>query len=319
MSQPSKDDKSSAIQAAIRAKRDKKSDDSIDLERREAELLAEIEQFDISSTLSGSFAAPETADARRPGASTGLVFPEIVGVGAFRTIAEQPVPTTGPAPVASDNPGSLLDRLRAQAENKLVEADQRQARHSLINRRIDQALKQLFFYLHDLVEQLNVIRPVVQRNYPLIENQSLEALAWQEGFADYRAQAQSVGGLVENVSLTYQLARDEAFRVRRTDLGVERFRNFLYDYGLFFSCKEYKNAQQQLEFAEFEIPAKLAVSARWRADFTNGKILLETRNLERFGNLNYVLRSEAVDQMLFDEFAKLILGEANTFRELTRR
>ena len=181
------------------------------------------------------------------------------------------------------------------------------------------ALKQLFFYLHDLVQQLNVIHPVVDRDYLLIEDKGLSGLAWQEGFTDYRAQPQSRGGYVELVTLSCQLAAPDALRIHRNSLGVDRFRTFLYDYGLFFTCKEQRDARGQLEGAEFEIPAKLAVSARWQADFARGTIELVLRNLERLGNTRYSLRPAAVDQALCEAFARLMLGQPNTFRELARR
>lgn len=318
MADVNKSTPSNAIQEAIRAKRDRKTDTSVDLVQQEAALLADIAAFDLDAVeREAQRSAAATANNGAAPADT-LAFPSIVGAGAFRSIGDRPLPVGGSQPAARPA-SSLLDGLRAQAESQLQANDLAQAQRSAVSERIDVALKQLFFYLHDLVQQLNVIKPTIDRLYPVIEDQGLSQLEWREGFTDYRAQAQSAGGYVELVSLSYQLARDEALRIRRNSLGIERFRTFLFDYGLLFSCKEFRDGRGQLEAAEFEIPAKLAVNARWRADFAQGTVVLELRNVERFGNTNYVLQPSAIDQALCEEFARLLLAQPNRFRELAKR
>jgi hypothetical protein len=65
----------------------------------------------------------------------------------------------------------------------------RPGRTHLGNEGIDQALKHVFFYLHELVQQLNIVKPAIPREFPLIEQYVLDHLDWQEGFADYRTRA----------------------------------------------------------------------------------------------------------------------------------
>lgn len=313
MSEAPKQDTQHRIQAAIRAKRDRERDTTLDLEQQEAALLAALEQFDPGAAIQAEPAVPSTGTTTGP----GLVFPRIVPAGAVRTLAEQPVPV-GDAPAAVSGL-SVLAGLRQQAQQRLQDEVAADVVRSQVNTAIDAALKQLFFYLHDVVEQLNVLHPAIDRRYPLIETQVLAGLVWQEGFVDYRTRAQSAGGLVERVSLSYQLACEEALRIRRESLGVERFRNILYDYGLLFSSREFKDAHGQLTHAEFEIPAKLAVNVRWRADFERGEIVFEARNLERFGSTTLSLKPAAVDAALGEEFTRWLLGQPNRFRELARR
>lgn len=312
----------SAVQAAVRAKHEPAAGRSVDLAREEAALLAEVSRFEapLADSLAPAQHSPRIAEPETP----ALVFPEIIEVGIFRTIADQPVrqDTPPPAPTAKAPVvagSSLLDSLKAQAVAQQVSVDAARAEQGEIGRQIDAALKKLFFYLHDLVQQLDVLHPVSGRRYPLIEDQIMEGLAWQEGFADYRALPQSRGGWVESVSFSYQLAREQACYVRRQAFGIERFRNILHDYGLLFYCKEVRNATREVQHADFEIPAKVSVTTRFRADFANQQIVLETRNLERFGILRYLLRPAAVDDALCDEFTRLVLGQPNQFRELSRR
>ena len=101
--------------------------------------------------------------------------------------------------------------------------------------------------------------------------------------------------------------------------AIERFRHILFDYGLPFTCKEFKNERSYVERAEFEIRGEVSVGARWRADFEQGVLVLETRNLERLGGAVFTIHPQFVDDALLDDFGRLILGQANRFRELAKR
>lgn len=318
MSNPENPNKSSAIIDAIRAKREHKSSTASEIASLEASLLADIESFDLN--------AAERRARREESANSGagmidpsLVFPEIVPNSPPR------VPTAANTKAQKDGSdftlsgSSLLNQLRQQAEIRQHELHAAMAERTTSSEAIDQALKHLFFYLHDLVQQLNIVKPEIPRTYPLIEKFEFNQLAWQEGFADYRTQSQSAGALVELVTFTYRLSGPGLIFVERDGPAVERFRALVFDYGLPFTCKEIKNARRYVERAEFQIRSELSVSARWRADFEKEVLILETRNLERLGSMVYSIRPQCVDQALLDDFGRLVLDQPNRFRELIRR
>ena len=87
----------------------------------------------------------------------------------------------------------------------------------------------------------------------------------------------------------------------------------------FTGLEEFKNERGYVERAEFEIRGEVSVGARWRADFDQGVLVLETRNLERLGSAVFTIRPQFVDDALLDDFGRLILGQANRFRELAKR
>lgn len=309
---------SSAILDAIRAKRESRSISTTDIARFEEALLADIEAFDI-----------DVAEARahhehqnRSGAGTlnaSLAFPEIAPTGKAFHPAGESAPVAPSASVSGNPDSCLLAQLRQQAAHHQQAMHAALAERNTINESIDQALKQTFFFLHEFVQQLNIVKPDIPRKYPLIEHFEISQLAWQEGFADYRTQAQSAGALLEMVSFSYQLQAPGSICIERDDLRVDRFRAVLFDYGLQFSCKEFRNERRYVERAEFEIRSQLSVSARWRADFAQGQIILETRNLERLGSIPYQIRPALINQTLLDEFGRLVLGQPNRFRDLIRR
>ena len=309
----------SAIRDSILEKRERKPVDLADIEAFEASLLADIEAFDLDAA--ERLARREQMASGVTGMSSAdLAFPEIVPVIPPCQPSLVEVKNV-PPPIAEtqDDGVGLLGKLRHRAELQQREELSSQLQRSETNKIIDQSLKHVFFYLHDLVQQLNILKPGVPRAYSMPDGLTLSGFAWQEGFADYRTQAQSAGALVELVSFSTQLCSPACLVVERDGLGVERFRRTLFDFGLQFSCKEFKNERQHVERAEFQITNQLSVNARWRADFDRGLVVFEARNLERLGPTELTLRPGAIDYSLLEEFGRLALGQSNRFRELARR
>lgn len=321
MSKLDKNETSQAIADAIRAKRENRPSTAIEIAQLEEALIADIESFDLN-------AAEQQAQhhyvshAAAGMLNSSLAFPEIAPTAQDFHQKKKP-PQTTPATTntlpAKGKQTSFLDDLRQQAALRQQELHSAQTERSSISEAIDEKLKKAFFFLHDMVQQLNIVKPEIPRTYPLLENYLLDNLAWQEGFADYRTQSQSSGALVELVTFSYQIATGRTIKVERDGPLVDRFRALLFDYGLQFSCQEFRNERRYVERAEFEIQSQLSISARWRADYDKGKIILETRNLERLGSIPYQIRPELIDQELLDAFGHLVLGQPNRFRELIRR
>ena len=161
MSQSDKTGESSRILDAIRAKRERRSSLVGDIADLEASLLADIEAFDLNEAErlarreQMASPAPATVDA-------ALAFPEIVPTGTVRQLAPRD-PVNNAAGEAGDAarhifPGSsLLGQLRQQAAARQRELHAELAERSASNNALDEALKYLFFYLHDLVQQLNIV------------------------------------------------------------------------------------------------------------------------------------------------------------------
>ncbi len=311
---------SNRILDAIRAKRERRTGKVGNIAELEASLVADIENFDLDEA--ERLARREQLASLGGGmADASLAFPEIVPAGTVRSLERRQGTVQG-----EQNPqgiiigSSLLGQLRQQAAIRQGELHSEQVERTAINNALDQALKYLFFYLHDLVQQLNIVKPVIPRHYTAAADAVFHNMVWQEGFADYRTQSQAAGAMVELVTLSFQLVSPQGFTIEREGSAVERLRGALFDYGLQFSCKEFRNERSFVERAEFYIGGQISVSARWKANFADGTLTLETRNLERLGSdVHARIRPDAVDQALLDEFGRLVLGLPNRFRELARR
>lgn len=316
MNQEDRSKQASAIQAAIRAKREKRTAGIEDIDALEASLMEDIENFDLDAM--ERQARLEALRAAQGISDPKLVYPTIMaGPGERRQVSrEKPAPTTG-APTIDATP--LLEQLRQQATSKQLAQQLASAERAVHSEAIDKALRHVFFYLHELTQQLDIIKPEIQRTYQLADALEFSNLVWQQGFADYRTQPQSAGALIELVTFSFKLLGNGVLRTQREGAAVDRFRATLFDFGLPFECKEFRNERGYLERGEFTIPCELAVSLRWRADYRQGLILLETHNLERLGSAVYPIKPASIDQPLLDALGRLALGQPNQFRELARR
>lgn len=320
MNQSKKAQAASAVRDAIRDKRERKMVAAAEIEALEASLLADIETFDLDAAERRA-RLEASVNVVAGMVDTGIEFPEIVPV--LPPCIPKPAPETVIAgrerAVSVNESASLIEQLRQRVAIQRHEENVSQAERSASNKQIDETLKYIFFYLHDLVQQVNILKPAIPRSYPLAEKFELNNLVWQEGFADYRTQAQSAGAQLELVSLAYQLRAPDFLLVERGGEVAERFRTMLFDFGLQFSVREFKNERHYVERAEFDIQRQLSVSIRWRADFERGLLVFEARNLERLGTLSLDVRPAAVDFALLEELGKLLLAQPSRFRELAKR
>lgn len=310
----------SPIAAAIRSKRQRRPATEADLAALEASIIADLEAFNLHAVAPAP-ESPTVEELATAQDNARRAFPAILPEGVAR-----PLPTPAAAAPAAPAPQpvpatSLLQELRQQAEQQQRDDAIRQQESTAVSQHLDEALRRVFAYCHDLVQQLNILKPTVERRYSLLGNIDFTGLQWQEGFADYRTRPHSAGSgsIYEQVTLSCHLLAPEKLTLERDAFAAEKFRSALFDTGVVFSCDEIRNSRYMLEKAVFAITAEVKISLRWVADLAQGVIVLESRNLERFGNRNYVLKPEAVSLAMLDQFARLLLGQANDFRNYYSR
>lgn len=306
---------------AMPAKRHRtKTATEAELEALEASLLADIASFDLDAAQRALGSAGKPV---RPAAlmESGAVFPRIGRDEAAPPAAGKKVDTKPAKPsVRSILKGSaLLEELRKQAELRQRRQQAEEVKRTTDSAEIDRRLRQVFLYLHDFVQQLNILRPAIPREFTVGDALSFCNMVWQEGFADYRAQSHSAGALIEMVSFSFHMAAPKTRVIEREGPEIERFRHLLFDCGLRFDCQEFRNPQHRVVRTRFQVRSELNVNARWRADYERGLVLVESRNLERLGSVTFQLAPDVIDQALLDDFGRLVLAQPNHFREYIRR
>lgn len=286
------------------------SDDPDGLDALEAALSADPACFDAARLRA---AAGRPAPVPTTLVSRDVRFPDVPS-------AQSAPPAVAPTPPAASRGGGLLAELKqAVAEQKRVEAHSSREEER-VREIIGQALRNVFDYLHDLVGQLNQLRPPIPRSYTLLVTGTLfDGLNWQEGFAGHRSQPHTNGDLLERVTLSYRLGGAGDTVIERTGSGIERLRQALFDFGFKAECAERRNARHEVAFATFTVRSEISVQVQWRADFARRQIILEMRNVERLGTVECALPAFALNAEFLDEFGRMVLGQPNRFRELLPR
>jgi len=230
-------------------------------------------------------------------------------------------PTPTPPPAAPTGTQSvLLAALRQQALAKQQSENQKSSQRDEVLQRIHAALGMAFQYLNDFVLQLNILKPPYAKAYSFFGVADFDEMAWQEGRADFRMQeTASENRLYDQVTLRYRLAGPKQFRLVRENPALEKLRKALFDYNIAFTADEVRNERGQVERATFSFPCEIKAGLLLAGNYETGKLLLRTRNIERFGNMEYQLPPEAINQEALDELARLILGENNRIGQLFQR
>lgn len=226
----------------------------------------------------------------------------------------------GPMKVAppSAGPGSLLGNLR-QATLALQKNDAQHARQrDALSVRMDYALRQVFAYLNELVQLLNQLRPEIHKEYLLGGSEIFSGMTWSEGFCDYRSQSDQGGLLMESVGFSYHLVSPQSLSVEREGGQIDKFRTSLFENSLAFSCEEFRNERHYVERAKFHVPMEVKVHVDWQADFDRGVIVVNARNLGRFGMSEYLLKPVSVTEALLEQFSNMVMGQPNRFPSMVR-
>ncbi|MDP1613495.1 MAG: hypothetical protein Q8M11_20745 [Sulfuritalea sp.] len=312
---------------------------SSDWESRQAKLLDDIANFAISHVCADEALSEHDlrALARRPldidltDEGLARIFPPPKIADAPRAIpapASSPAiataPATSPAPKA-DVPNrmestGLLAQLKRQAEERLAATTQDVALEAARMRMIDEGLRAAYRYLNDLAQQLNVLKPPFPGAYQLGTVLRLESPKWHDSQADFRRKVGPTEDLpYERVSFRYVLRGDSPIVLEKSDHVVETTRKALSDFGLTFKLDEMKNFKGFVERGRFTVQPEIKAGLLFEADYGKGEIHLRTRNVQRFGSVNYRVPAEAITEQTLEEIALLILGESSQFVQRFQR
>ena len=299
--------------------------DNANWKETQAKLLQDIEAFARGEP---NLAAAEAAGNARPKSpSTTAAAPQAAAQTAApapqaRPVAPAPAAARPAAPVQQAAPpgGSLLEKLKREAQAKQMTDSQIFSHQGQQKRFIDEAMRSAFQYLRELCEQINILKPPYPLSYNLLGIVNLEGLSWQEGRADFRLLPDATEDrLVDQVTLRFRLASGQSLRVEREYPAHQAFRAALTEANLAFKEEESRNQKGHVERAAYSFPAEVKAGLVFAADYKAGDIRLLLKNIRRFGSAEYRLPFEILDQAAFEELAHLILGEENRIDKMFRR
>lgn len=253
------------------------------------------------------------ADSARPGGER--VAPAL----PLAPAAEPEAPVAAPAPPSAPaaepeapyaSPGSLLARLREAALAKQLEERKPDSKEQMIPR-LSGAVERAYRYLKEFAGQLNLTKPAYAKEYTIVGVPKFDGLKWADVRLDFRTRELSPTTKVfEQVTLNFQLSADKKLRVTRETLADEKLKQLLLETKIEFDTQQERNDRGSVVGTTFIIPCEVKASLQLVGNFATGKLMLKTRNVERFGTLEHVLSPEAITEESLNELSRFILGES---------
>ncbi|MDR1848708.1 MAG: hypothetical protein LBQ75_01565, partial [Zoogloeaceae bacterium] len=206
----------------------------------------------------------------------------------------------------------------------LSEREQKKQVALQMQARLDASFRRIFAFLNELVQQLNILKPVIPRVFPLAEGQAFRNLTWQNGNVDYRSTTiHTATAEMESVTLTYRLASEttQPLCLERGSESAESFQKKLFDLGLTVDVKKvFHENRGVLEKLQFIIHQEIKTHVRWVGNPEDGRLRCESNNLERLGRLTWLLPPEApMDMRFLNEFGRLLMGQKHDFPHVLNR
>jgi hypothetical protein len=215
---------------------------------------------------------------------------------------------------------SLLARLKQKAQTVQQVADQRDMEDEIRAQRLSTSVGSVFHYLDDLIKQLNIIKPEIPKEFVFPGNIIFAGMSWMEGAADFRmVPTATEDRLYDSITARFRISAPRKIVVDRDGIGVEPLRKMLHDYNIAFQVQEKQNARKMIESACFTFPCEIKAGFIIRADYAAGNLLLRTRNIDRFGMMEFRLQPDDLNQETLDELTRLFLGEPSRFLQMFRR
>lgn len=213
----------------------------------------------------------------------------------------------------------LLDDLKKEAESLKYQEAQRSQSLKANAVQVDQALRSVFKYLHELFRQLNVVKPACERAYNLLTVGKIDGLSQNDYRIDYRTSQRNATERFEELTVTFRRSKPGTFTIKREAEGIERFRDLLWQNNMRFTSEAVRNDRRVITHEFFTINNEVICGADIVGDFEQGVLRFKLKNVEDFGPTLYTLEPSAINDKSLEDLAKLFIGQSDTDFEIYNR
>jgi hypothetical protein len=295
-----------------------------------AELAADIDAFAARGAPQPSIGLAASASAQRPlreQAPPAVAFPTLHEVPAPLRPPSTPAPAVlRAAQLPADPPAvaasSLLADLADEAQRIRAHAAQMQRGERAVRTEAEQALSNRLLMVRDyfiqLSAQLNVIKPQVARDYPLLGLGVLRGLAWQASDVNTRNRGAEAPDQLVRVSLSWLLRGQALLRCERDPPAADALRLALREHGLRFEEQPARDELNRLRAQIFDVAPEVRGRVELNADYRTLTLRLTLQNVERFGVVDYMPPAEDRGSEWLDELVRLLLGQPSRFPTLAK-
>ena len=209
----------------------------------------------------------------------------------------------------------LLDDLKKQADAVRTHDNFQRSLQAENAQKVEDAMRRSFRYLHDLLEQLKVIKPVNPIVFALPGIAEMRDLAFADSSIDYRTMKVGDKDHLERIDLYVMWSLPCDLVVERDMPNIaEKVRQQLRGANVKFSEDEKKGPQGAVLLTRFRIPKTVRVDVSLRADYTRGRVTVVTKNLLRTGGDDFTFPAGDCSEKLLEDLALTLIGQPSDFR-----
>jgi len=210
----------------------------------------------------------------------------------------------------------LLDDLKKQAELAKTQQMSAQSLQEQTVKAVEAKMKLTFQYLHDLLKQLAILKPVNPLNFSIPSVTELKNLQYLDSFIDNRKKRINDVEVVDFISFYIKWGSTNKITLEKDmPAPAQKIREGLNQYGVKFSEEEMRSPRGTVAGWRFAVDQAINTDVKIRADHENPRMLIGARNLTRLGSDEFVVPIIDVDEAWLEEFAKMLLGHPSAMQK----
>ena len=212
--------------------------------------------------------------------------------------------------------GGRLAALKAAAAQKVadeaarVKAESREEKED----KLSETVQRVYRYFKELVEQLDVLKPdLPHKNYAIHGVPEFTDFAWDVGKVDLRVRETSpIRKLYTCFTLDYRLSKGRPIlKFERDYPACLKVQQMLKDYAIGHSSRDTRTESGAIIKTTFGVNFEVLCQLVIEGNFDTYRLILRTRNVERFGTQEHVIAAEAITQESLEELTGYLLCESS--------
>ncbi len=210
----------------------------------------------------------------------------------------------------------LLDDLKKQAELTKSQQISAQSIRGETDKVVEGKMKQTFQYVHELLKQLSVLKPVNPLNFLIPSVTELKDLQFLDSFIDNRKKRIDDVEVIDYISFYIKWGSTAKINLDcDMPAPAQKIREGLTQNGVKFAEEELRSPRGTIAGWRFAVDQAITTDVKIRADHNQPRLLIGVRNLVRLGSDEFVVPAHDVDDAWLEEFAKTLLGHPSTLRK----
>lgn len=201
----------------------------------------------------------------------------------------------------------VLAELKQKAQSILQQDDaassQNESLNELHRNNVVDCLRNVYDYMHELLDQLHLVKPVVAVKYQFNDDMLLENLEQK----NYEIQVRSSYD-DDVVGFILKLERDENIHIPlEADSNIQDIIRDVKNAGCVIAEQSTYN---------LELQGMIPVRIYFKSSFAENRIYIIIDNYNTIGSQQYSLKTESINEELLNEFGNLVLRRESKFIEL---